>query len=161
MYSTVLGNVIEHLSNNTRRILIWCGSISALISIATFLFYDINLFISNFLNIKNIDNSLPIGAFLASVFSFSLLYLQGGDDFYTTINEHNTKSHIEIKFNDLDERVNKISETLAESKLNENNIKYDQEEIKNEVINKLGDDTIKSIFMLEAKRFEASMEKKI
>ncbi|MFQ1952665.1 hypothetical protein ACK346_04595 [Aeromonas veronii] len=161
MLFNVLDNVTKLFSYNTRRVLIWCGSISALISITTFLFYDINLFISDFLNIKSIDNSLPIGAFLASIFSFSLLYLQGGDNFYTAINEHNTKSYIEIKFKSLDERVNKISETLAESKHDENNIEYNQEEIKNEVINKLGSDTIKSIFMLEAKRFEASVKKNI
>lgn len=161
MIFNLLDNVIKQFSYNTRRGLIWCGSISALISITTFLFYDINLFISNFLNIKIIDNSLPIGAFLVSVFSFSLLYLQGGDNFYTTLNEHYKKSLFEIKLYELDEKVSKISESLAESKHNASDIEYNQEEIKNEIINKLGNETIKSIFMLEAKRFEASMKQNI
>ncbi|WP_139433678.1 hypothetical protein [Aeromonas veronii] len=144
-----------------KKILIWFGTISGILSIASFSIYRFNLFILDTFKLSVTNDSLPLIFLLSSGFAFSLLYLQGGDGIITTtlkIKEDfdNAESLIELK-----KKVDELSSKVEGNSFNNAQFELNKDDIKNEILNKVTQENISLIFNSEAEKLKSALENEI
>lgn len=135
------------------------GSVSGVLSIASFSFYDFNFFLSKLLKLSDTSNSLPFVLLLTSAFAFSLLYLQGGGDIYKTDLKNNvdydSKVHeLEIKIEALAKKTHDHNSDIPLSELS-------QEDIRDRILDRITDENISSVFSSETEKLKNAIENEL
>ncbi len=152
---------LDYININMKKILIWFGTVSGVLSIASFFIYRFNVFILKTFNLSVTSDSLPLIFLLTSGFAFSLLYLQGGDGIIKAtlkIKEDfdNAESLAELK-----NKVNELSSKVESNVFNNAQLELNKEDIKNEILKKATNENISLIFHSEAEKLKSALENEV